>query len=520
MAPSNPSFPTTDSCKAEKADKQPELEIKRAQRVSDDQQEPYSVFSKYTKRWTVFLIALAGFFSPLSANIYFPSLNYLARDLNVSIELINLTITAYLVCQGIVPSIVGDAADNLGRRPVYIAAFVIYFGANIGLALQNSYAALLILRVLQSSGSSGTIALAISVVADLAPPHERGKYVGAALCGPNTAPSLGPVLGGILAERASWRWIFWFLSILSGLCLMLIIIGLTETARKLVGNGSIQPTGINRSLFDRLQKPKVNHETAKFIRPRFRAPNPVACLRIVFHKDTALVLLTNAIFYVNYSCVQASSSTLLMDIYGLDALQVGLTYLPYGIACGIASFLVGKIIDRDYRKTAAEVGFTVDKTKGDDLAKFPIEAARLRSIGYYVSISTICIIGYGWTLQARTHLAAPLILQFICGLTVTGTFNVCNTLIVDLHPDRPATASAAVSITRCSAAAIGVSVLQFILDGIGPGWTFTLLGALGASTAPMLWVEYRCCMRWRTERFERKSIALEKRREQDSVTKV
>lgn len=58
-------------------------------------------------------------------------------------------------------------------------------------------------------------------------------------------------------------------------------------------------------------------------------------------------------------------------------------------------------MDHDYRKTAAEVGFTVDKTKGDDLAKFPIEVARLRSIGYYISISTICTIGYGWTLQAR-----------------------------------------------------------------------------------------------------------------------
>lgn len=116
---------------------------------------PYSVFSKSSKRWIVFLIALAGFFSPLSANIYFPSLNYLAQDLNVSLELVNLTITAYLVCQGIVPSIVGDIADTAGRRPVYIAAFVVYLAANIGLALQKSYPALLILRILQSSGSSG-----------------------------------------------------------------------------------------------------------------------------------------------------------------------------------------------------------------------------------------------------------------------------------------------------------------------------------------------------------------------------
>ncbi|KAL8769895.1 MAG: hypothetical protein Q9194_005324, partial [Teloschistes cf. exilis] len=341
---------------------------------------PYSVFSKSSKRWIVFLIALAGFFSPLSANIYFPSLNYLAQDLNVSLELVNLTITAYLVCQGIVPSIVGDTADTAGRRPVYIAAFVVYLAANIGLALQKSYPALLILRILQSSGSSGTIALAISVVADLAPPHERGQYVGAALSGPNTAPSLGPVLGGVLAERASWRWIFWFLAILSGFCLLSIIAFLPETGRKIVGNGSIQPTGINRNLVSRMARSKNDRPVQEATQPRLRVPNPISCLRLVFQKDTALVLVANAVFYMNYSCMQASLAPLLMNIYGLNALQVGLTYLPYGIACGVASFLVGKVMNHDYKKTAAAVDFTVDKIKGDDLATFPIEKARLRSI--------------------------------------------------------------------------------------------------------------------------------------------
>lgn len=112
-----------------------------------------------------------------------------------------------------------------------------------------------------------------------------------------------------------------------------------------------------------------------------------------------------------------------MDLYGLNALQAGLTYLPYGIACAVASFLVGKspkltgswdqarldtnynagkVMDQDYRKTAAMVGFAVDKTKGDDLAKFPIEKARLRSIWYYISISTVCTIGHGWTVEIRT----------------------------------------------------------------------------------------------------------------------
>lgn len=160
---------------------------------------------------------------------------------------------------------------------------------------------------------------------------------------PNTAPSLGPVLGGVLAERASWRWIFWFLAILSGFCLLSIIAFLPETGRRIVGNGSIQPTGINRNLVSRMARSKNDRPVQEATQPRLRVPNPISCLRIIFHKDTALVLVANAVFYMNYSCMQASLAPLLMNIYGLNALQVGLTYLPYGIACGVASFLVGEL---------------------------------------------------------------------------------------------------------------------------------------------------------------------------------
>ena len=115
----------------------------------------YSIFSKHQKRFIVSMVSLGSFFSPLSANIYFPVLNALARDLKVSNELINLTLTSYMIFQGLAPTFFGDLGDMTGRRPAYIIGFIIYIGANIGLALQNQYAALFLLRCLQSTGSSG-----------------------------------------------------------------------------------------------------------------------------------------------------------------------------------------------------------------------------------------------------------------------------------------------------------------------------------------------------------------------------
>lgn len=104
----------------------------------------------------------------------------------------------------------GDFGDMAGRRPAFILAVLIYiFGkvqhnsvsrlpnsltflnsANLGLALQNNYAALLILRMVQSGGSSGTLALGYAVVADIATSSERGKYMGVVGAGINVGPSL------------------------------------------------------------------------------------------------------------------------------------------------------------------------------------------------------------------------------------------------------------------------------------------------------------------------------------------
>ena len=121
----------------------------------DGAQDVYSVFASSQKRWISYAVCVSAMFSGLSSFIYYPALTSLSRSLHVSIELINLSITSYLMVSGVVPSLLGDMADQTGRRPVSLVALTLYFAANVGLALQDNYAALLILRCVQSAGASG-----------------------------------------------------------------------------------------------------------------------------------------------------------------------------------------------------------------------------------------------------------------------------------------------------------------------------------------------------------------------------
>ena len=96
-------------------------------------QKPYTAFSPGAKWFIVTMTAMASFFSPLSSQIYFPVLPILTDAYHLSSGLINVSITTYLIFQGLAPSFMGTFSDGSGRRPGYIIAFAIYTGANIGL---------------------------------------------------------------------------------------------------------------------------------------------------------------------------------------------------------------------------------------------------------------------------------------------------------------------------------------------------------------------------------------------------
>ncbi|KAL8801181.1 MAG: hypothetical protein Q9182_004629 [Xanthomendoza sp. 2 TL-2023] len=128
---------------------------KASDRQTEEVLEKYSVFSAAEKWCIVAMVSYAAWFSTLTSFIYYPAIHQLAQTFAVSVESINLTITSYLAVATIAPTLLGDAADVLGRRPVYVLALSLYIGANIAIVLSNSYAALVGLRVLQALAISG-----------------------------------------------------------------------------------------------------------------------------------------------------------------------------------------------------------------------------------------------------------------------------------------------------------------------------------------------------------------------------
>lgn len=313
--------------------------ITQAQMETADNLQQYSAFTKYQKLSIVTMVSLASFFSPLSGQIYYPVMPTLVRNYHLTTELINLTITTYMILQGLAPSFMGTFADTGGRRPAYIIAFTIYTAANIGLALQNSFAALLVLRCLQSAGSSGTVAFGYGVIADISTTAERGKFIGPMAAGVMVAPALGPVIGGLLAKFLGWRSVFWFLVIVSGGYLVFYVVFMPETARKVVGNGNGVPDEWwRRSVIQWWSKRQTTsdeegqagaqgYQQQAREPKRLRFPNPLKSFVILLEWDALIIISYVGIVMFANVVLLTSTPNLFGPLYGFNELEIGLCFL-------------------------------------------------------------------------------------------------------------------------------------------------------------------------------------------------
>lgn len=399
---------------------------------------------------------------------------------------------------------IGSFADQTGRRPAYIICFVIYIASNIGLALQDSYTALIVLRCVQSAGISSTVALSAATVADIATKDERGSMMGFVMAGSFMGPAIGPIIGGLLAQYLGWRSIFWFLTIASGVFFLPLLLFMPETARNVVGDGSApaqkwnrpvvqyfyrrrtakQPSPSSESLEDDDHDSTSSDNSQQKKQPKLQFPNPVKPLALVFNRNSMTVLFVTGVIMGGNMTVLSSITGIYSQLYGLNQLEIGLCYITMGTGSVVASVVAGRLLDLSYRHLASKrAGNSSPEAQNDSV---PVEKARSIVLVPLVSLGGLMVLAFGWVLEFGVHLAAPETLMFFVGLGLTGSFICASTLLVDLHTSRPAAATASNNLVRSFFSAAASAAIDPMLKAMGRGWAFTLVAFLLLGTVPFL----------------------------------
>jgi EmrB/QacA subfamily drug resistance transporter len=129
--------------------------------------------------------------------------------------------TAYLVTSTVVLPITGKLTDMYGRKHFYTAGITLFILGSLLCGLSQTLTQIIIFRGLQGIGAGIMIANAFTVIGDLFPPAERGKYQGLVSAVFGISAVIGPSLGGFITDAFSWHWIF-FINIPLGIVVIIL----------------------------------------------------------------------------------------------------------------------------------------------------------------------------------------------------------------------------------------------------------------------------------------------------------
>ena len=120
--------------------------------------------------------------------------------------------SAYLIANSAATPIWGKVSDIFGRKPILLVTNAIFFVGSLLAGVAVNMNMLIAARVIQGIGGGGLIVLVNITISDLFAMRDRGAYFGIIGGVWALASSLGPVVGGALTQKASWRWCFYIVS--------------------------------------------------------------------------------------------------------------------------------------------------------------------------------------------------------------------------------------------------------------------------------------------------------------------
>ena len=327
------------------------------------------------------LIAVAQFMVVLDATIVNVALPTIKVDLGFSEQSLSWVLNAYTLIFGGFLLLGGRAADRLGRRRLFMAGIALFSGASLLCGLSQSEGMLLVARGLQGLGGAMVSPAALSIILTTfaeGPERNRALAVWGAIAGAGGA--IGLLLGGVIVEVLSWRWVFFVNVPIGAVVLALAPRIVPESRSERVSKGGYDVEGAvgdharhDRARLHADQGRQLGLDLgrtlagfaiaavliAAFLRIERRHRDPLVPLRIFSNRslaaaDATFLLVAAALFGVFFFC-----TLYLQQVLGYSALKTGVAYLPLSLTLIGASALASRLVDRFTPKPVLCVGLLI-----------------------------------------------------------------------------------------------------------------------------------------------------------------
>ncbi len=381
---------------------------------------------------TILLAALSAV-GPLTTDMYLPSLPDIARQLGASTAQVQLTLSAYLIGFAVGQIFHGPISDRHGRKPVLIAALLLYCLASLACALSTSVEMLIVARFVQGVGGSGGIVLARAVVRDMYTGAQAGRQLSVIGSVMALAPVLAPVAGGILQTAFGWRSIFVTLVIAGMVGVTVVWLTLQETLRERAAD-RVSP----RSMF------KAYHHVAR-------------------HPAYLVYLALATTSYAGLFAWISGASFVLQNLYGLTPFNFGVAF-----ALGSVGYMAGATISA---RIVMRLG--IDGTLGVGAATLAVGG-----LGMVVTVAMGLVSAWSLVLPVSIYLAG---LGMVLPQSIAGAMTP--------FPDRAGAASSLLGFVQQSAAAICGALVGWLLGA--NAWPLAIaVAGMGCATLA-IWLATR-----------------------------
>ncbi|MHA7108072.1 MFS transporter (plasmid) [Bacillus sp. C-3-6] len=261
---------------------------------------------KSSASFLLYLLCISAFFASLNQNIYSPIIPIIRDSFQVSITMVNLSVSIFIFITAIMQIVFGSIIDFKGARTILIPSIILTIIASIGCAITSNFTVFLICRILQAVGTAAIPLIAATTIGTVFQGEQRGSAMGTYQTMLSIAPAVAPVLGGFIGEKYNYPGVFWLLVAVS------VILFIT--------NWIYFPNDCVGSKKELSGKTLISHYASIF----------------KSKVGSSILILSFFAFFLYFSFL-VYLPILLTDHYQLSLQVVGLLYLPMAISLIIGS---------------------------------------------------------------------------------------------------------------------------------------------------------------------------------------
>jgi EmrB/QacA subfamily drug resistance transporter len=357
------------------------------------------------------LLCLVQFMDVLDASIVNVALPSIARDLDFSRQSLQWVVSGYILMYGGFLLLGSRAADLLGRRRVLVAGLVLFASASLTGGLAHSSALLIGARFAQGLGAAMLSPAALSsLTTTFRAERDRNTALGAWGAISGLAGAAGVLLGGLLTEGPSWRWVF-FVNV--PICLIAFVgaFGLLagERRRAPLANfdvrGALLVTGgMLLLVYGLVKAPDVGWGATQtiallaaaavtlsaFVLNELRVANPLVPLSIFRVEGLAAADATQLLFGAGFIAMFFFLTLYMQTVLGYSPIQAGAAYLPLTVGVIVAAGISSQLFERIGTKPVITIGGLVGAGGLFWLSRIPVGGSYLADL-----LPGILLVGFG-----------------------------------------------------------------------------------------------------------------------------